>query len=96
MNYYQIILTKGDPIIIDQIDYKKLVENLSESFVKMKKGVVNPSFIVSIYPISEKRALEGETVPREDGYLDEERGVYVVNKPKDISIKGLRDEFIER
>lgn len=95
MKYYKVYLSNKESVVIDSADYQKLVTGMSTgSFVQLKNAVVNPSFVSHILPIAEKEALETE-LPAEiiEGYVDEEKGVFVVTKDMRPAVKGLSDKF---
>lgn len=95
MKYYRVYLSNKEGIVIDHADYQKLVAGMTTgSFVQLKNAVVNPSFVSHILPMSERDALETE-IPAEkiEGYVDEEKGVYVVTKDVRLAVKGLSDKF---
>lgn len=95
MKFYQIFLSNKEAVTIDQNDYQKLLVGMnSGSFVQLKNAVVNPSFISHILPISQKTALDTEKPEREvEGYLDEEKGVYVITKDTHPVVQELTDKF---
>lgn len=89
MNYI-IQLSNKTEIEIDEADFEKFTQNsASGSLIKLKRGIVNPSFVVSIIPSSAR------TTKRElEGYIDEVSGNYVVTKDERVPYK-LTDEFSE-
>lgn len=95
MKFYKVVLSNRQEVVLDQQDYDKLCAGLnSGSFVQLKKAVVNPSFVMLIVPISQKEALDAEAPPRKtEGYLDEERGVFVVTKDEHPVPTQLTDAF---
>lgn len=96
MKFYKVILShhKQD-IVLDDADYQKLLTALDTgSFVRLKKAIINPSFIVAIIPIPQKDALDTENPPRKvEGYVDEERGVFVVTKDEHPVSATIADAF---
>ncbi len=50
---YEIIMSKGEKIRIDEDDLKKVKNNLSASLIQVKQGIINPSFMVMIVPTNE-------------------------------------------
>lgn len=94
MKYYEIITSKSK-IKIDEGDLKKFIANCdSGKFIKLKKAIVNPSFVSEIVPISVKRALLDEPkTNRYKGKLDREKGVFKLDKPIALVKEGLEDEF---
>ena len=96
MKYFKIIMSNKDFVVIDENDFKKLESGMNAgSFVQLKKGIVNPSFIVAVLPMAQKDALESETSGRKtEGYIDEKSGNYVITKDeKPVSVE-LKDEFV--
>jgi hypothetical protein len=95
MKYYKVYMSNKTDVVLDENDYQKLLAALnSGSFVKLRKAIINPSFIMMIQPIPPKDALELEARPRKiEGYIDEESGVYVVIKDEHPVVTELRDEF---
>ena len=95
MKYYKAMLSNKESIYLDEQDFEKLMAGMtSGSFVKLKKAIVNPSFVITLLPVSPKEALSSE--PNGDGvegYLDEERRVYVITKDNRPRVQGLRDGF---
>ncbi len=95
MKFYRVYLSNKEGVVIDQADYTKLIAGMnSGSFVQLKNAVINPSFISHILPISQKEALDTE-IPQEkiEGYVDEERGVFVVTKDIRPAVTELVDKF---
>lgn len=95
MKYFKISMSTKDKIIIDEQDFVKLEGSMGTgNLIKLKKGIVNPSFIVSIYPITPKEALEEEGRSRKiEGYIDEKTGKYVTTKEEYPVVQGLQDGF---
>lgn len=74
MNYL-IQLSNKTEIEIDEADFKKLTENSSSgNLIRLKRGIVNPSFIVSIIPssVEKKRKIKG--------HIDSLTGNYVIDE----------------
>lgn len=94
MKYFKVFLSNRQEVALDEADYEKLLAGMaSGSFVRLKKAVLNPSFISHILPIAQNEALAGETTDcKINGYVDEERGVYVITD-KGIIPTTLKDEF---
>ena len=88
-------MSSKDKIIVDEDDFKKLEQNLGTgNLIRLKKGIVNPSFIVSIYPITQQEALSEEYADKKiEGYVDEETGKYIITKQTEIVPTTLKDEF---
>jgi len=95
MKYYRAHLSNKQSIILDDIDYEKLLAGMnSGSFVKLKKAIINPSFLMMILPVSQSEALQEEIAPRKiEGYIDENTGVYVVTKDNTPLVVEIKDEF---
>ena len=95
MKYYEIVLSSKDRITIDEDDYAKLTGNVDKSrLLQLKKAVINPSFIVTIQPITQKEALDGEIPQREiEGHVDEKSRTFKVTKDEALIPTELKDEF---
>lgn len=86
MNYI-IQLSNKTNIEIDQSDFEKIKrESVTGNFIQVKKGIVNPSFIIAIVPI------EKDGVRKIEGHIDEEKGVYVIES-EEFAAPVLVDEF---
>lgn len=86
MNYI-IQLSNKTEIEIDQADFEKFTANsASGNLIKLKRGIINPSFVVAIIPsaVKAKRKVEG--------FIDERTGNYVVTKDS-LEPYQLTDEF---
>jgi len=64
---YQINMSKGQNIKIDEEDLKKIQENLSAPLIRVKQAIINPSFMVSITPTEEEDIIEKPKVQVIDG-----------------------------
>ena len=95
MKFYRVYLSNKENVIIDERDYAKLVAGMSTgSFVQLKNAVVNPSYVSHILPISPQEALATEGVQEKvEGYVDEERGVFVVTRDIRPALTELTDKF---
>jgi hypothetical protein len=51
---YEIHMSKGDNIKIDEEDLQKVKDNISAPLIQVKQAILNPSFMVSITPTKEK------------------------------------------
>lgn len=90
MNYYIIQLSNKTDVEIDQDDFDKFATNSSSgNFIKLKRGLVNPSFVVSIIPIIK------EDTKITKGHIDHEKGVYILDKEETIPYH-LADGFTQR
>lgn len=94
MKYYKVILSNKLEVVLDEADYEKLLQGMnSGSFVRLKKAVVNPSFIVVIQPIKPKEALAVQEMPKVEGYIDEATRQFVITKDERPVVTELTDEF---
>lgn len=96
MKYYKLILSNKQEFYLDETDYEMLKKSLdSGSFVRLKKAIINPSFIVAIIPSSQRDALDHEALPDRDGYVDMSMGRprFVVKGENLPALPGLKDEF---
>ena len=64
---YEIHMSKGQNIKIDEEDLKKIKDNISENLIIIKQGIINPSFMVSITPTKEKDFIEKPKFVIENG-----------------------------
>jgi len=55
---YKIIMSRGEAIKIDEEDLRKLTDNIGEKLVRLKQGIINPSFMISIVPTDEEDVLK--------------------------------------
>lgn len=86
MNYI-IQLSNKTNIEIDQDDFEKIKrESATGNFIQVKKGIVNPSFIIAIVP------LEKDGVRKIQGHIDEKKGVYVIESDE-FATPVLVDDF---
>lgn len=87
MKYYTVILSTKNTLIIDETDYQKILElSASGNFIRVKQGIINPSFLVAILP---------KDLPREkviEGHINEKTKKFVVTKEEEVNIE-LEDEF---
>lgn len=88
---YEVNMSKGLKLKIDEEDYNKIVKNISANLIQVKLGTINPSFIISIIPIEEddtyqkkiyKKILDenGNIKIIEDGYKTVKKIIAGVNK----------------
>lgn len=98
MTYYKLYLSKGEPLILDEDDLTKFRQNVGgKSFIQVKSGIVNPSFVVAIYPMEEREVAElVPSTSKVQGYIDEETGKYVVTKETSPLRSLLVDKFAVR
>lgn len=64
---YQIEMSKGPSIKIDDDDLAKIRANIGESLIAVKQGIINPSFMISIIPTDEKDVVIKQKVEIVDG-----------------------------
>lgn len=50
-------MSKGNDIKIDEEDLAKITENIAAKLIRIKQGIINPSFMISITPTDEKEAI---------------------------------------
>jgi len=50
---YKLVLSKGDDIKLDEEDLEKIQNNIAEKLIRIKQGIFNPSFMISIIPTDE-------------------------------------------
>lgn len=96
MKFFKVFLSNKTEVVLDEVDYDKLVAGMnSGSFVKLKKAIINPSFISHILPIKQDEALRNEKIEGGvKGYIDEETGVFKLKEDNRIIPTQLKDEFI--
>ena len=51
---YEIQMSKGPSIKIDEEDLVKIKANIGESLIQIKQGIINPSFMIAIIPTDEE------------------------------------------
>lgn len=70
---YQVLLSSNRVIEIDDEDFEKIKREVgSGNLIQVKRGILNPSFIVAIVP------KETETARKVEGYIDEKTRRFVV------------------
>ena len=85
---YRLITSNNHSILLDEADYQKFLEvSPTGALVRMKRGIVNPSFVVAILPAEEI------TQKKVDGYIDEKTGNFVLTKE---TYEGLPDAFSDQ
>lgn len=67
MAIYEIHMSKGVNIKIDEEDLQKLQENLSAPLIRLKQAIINPSFMVSITPTDDKEFVTKPKMQIENG-----------------------------
>ena len=48
MKIYKLTLSNKESLLIDEIELQKFENNVDKNFIKLKNGIINPSFVVSI------------------------------------------------
>lgn len=90
MKFYKIILNTKQFIEIDEDDFEKIKKEMgSGNLIKVKQGIVNPSYIVAILPIEKDK----EKIVK--GYIDPIKNVFVVEEEEERDFV-LQDEFPSR
>lgn len=51
---YNIEMSKGPSIKIDEEDLVHIQKNIAQALIRVKQGIINPSFMISIIPTEEK------------------------------------------
>lgn len=74
---YEIIMSKGEKIKIDEADLAKLQENIKAPFVRVKQAIINPSFLVMIVPTNQPDVKVEKIAKEEYG-----KAVYEENEVK--------------
>ena len=89
MKTYTLHLSTKSSLVIDEADFEKFSQVApTGNLVKLKGGIINPSFVVCILPRKEK----DEPLKEVTGYVDAERGVFV--KTGEITLESpVKDEF---
>jgi len=64
---YELNMSKGSNIRIDEEDLKKIRENISANLIQVKQAIINPSFLISIVPIEEKEVITKPIFEIKDG-----------------------------
>lgn len=64
---YEINMSKGVNIRIDEEDLQKIKDNLSSSLIIVKQAIINPSFMISITPTEEQDIVIRPKVLVENG-----------------------------
>jgi len=64
---YEIQMSKGSTIKIDEQDLHHLQDNLSAPLIRVKQAIINPSFMVSIFPTEEKEFIIKPKIEIESG-----------------------------
>jgi len=64
---YEIKMSKGDNIKIDEEDLQKIQNNIGASLIRVKQAILNPSFMVCITPTDEKEFITKPKIEVQDG-----------------------------
>jgi len=64
---YTVEMSKGPNIKIDEQDLTHLQANIEKSLIRVKQGIINPSFMVSIIPTNEKDVEIKNKIEMKDG-----------------------------
>lgn len=70
MKIFKIELSNKREILIDEEDLNKFKANLDKSFIQLKKGIVNPSFVVCITRDKEASREASKTLEYEKDYME--------------------------
>lgn len=62
-------MSKGPSIKIDEEDLAKIKANIGESLIAVKQGIINPSFMISIIPTTEKEFVVRNKYEHGDGIV---------------------------
>ena len=89
MKFYKIVLSNKEEFEIDETEFEKVLVGLGGgSFVKIKQGIFNPSFVVMVIPIRK----EDEKIIK--GHIDEKTGKFIADVYEENSPK-IKNEFTE-
>ena len=66
---YEVQMSKGDKIKIDEEDLLHIQANISAHLIRVKQGIINPSFMVMIVPTNEPDTLKKPTMERGDNTM---------------------------
>lgn len=64
---YQIEMSKGPSIKIDEEDLAHIQENIAQALIRVKQGIINPSFMISIIPTDGKDTEMKNKIEMRDG-----------------------------
>lgn len=64
---YEIQMSKGTNIKIDEEDLQKIQDNIGASLIRIKQAIINPSFMVCITPTDDKEFIVKPKIEVEDG-----------------------------
>ncbi len=77
---YDLLLSKGQSIKIDEEDLQKIRTNISSNLIQVKQGIFNPSFMVMIVPTKEPDVIIEKSAKEIEG-----RAVYEEKEVKVLS-----------
>ena len=86
---YKLILSTRQEVLMDEADFLKVKSEIgSGNLIKIKRGIINPSFAVAILPVedSPKRIM--------NGYVDEKTRKFVLTEDREEP-ESLDDSFSE-
>jgi hypothetical protein len=77
-------MSNKESVMTDEDGYKKIVDNISSSFVMIGEELINPSFIISITKCQDimfnDYVSEREPYQKIIGHVDYDRGIYVIDE----------------
>lgn len=77
---YMLHLSNKQAIILDEDDFQKFLQvGERGQLVRLKQGIVNPSFVIAIVP------AKVETQKRIEGHIDPETNAYIVDKEEEYT-----------
>lgn len=88
---YKLQLSNKENILIDEEEYTKFKNNIDANFIQLKKGIVNPSFVVSI-------TVDPEATAQENKYIENQKLQEEVVAPMDFThedIQKLKEALTE-
>lgn len=90
MNYYIVQLSNKTEVEIDEEDFENVKQGIGQGgLVKVKKAILNPSFIVAVLPITKE---DTEIIK---GHMDYEKGLYIVES-REKKQYHIADGFTQR
>lgn len=88
---YTISLSNKEVYTVDEEDYNKITENINEPLVKLKVGIINPAFVISMKP-------DQETLREEVREKRNEETLRLISKPNLVEVdevRSYRPDFIK-
>lgn len=64
---YLAEMSRGANIKIDEEDLTHIQKNISQALIRVKQGIINPSFMISIIPTEEKEFIVKTKLVIENG-----------------------------